>query len=115
MKSTSIKAAMARIPPTPSNTGTQAAAAILPRGLPVLLLSEPVLFVVTMGVVVGVSTGVTVSVGVGEGVVCGEGLLVGVAVAVLRVIEMGVCARSAPVAASEAATVAEAMFKFSGT
>src|SRR5260370_40243690 len=115
MKSTSIKAAMARIPPTPSNTGPHTAASILPRGLPVLLLSEPVLFVVTMGVVVGVSTGVTVSVGVGEGVACGDGLLVGGAVAVLMVIEIGGCARRAPVAASEAATLAEAMFKFSGT
>src|SRR5712691_8189385 len=102
MKSTSIKAAMARLPPTPSNTGPHTSGSCVPRGVRVLLLSEPALFVAKMGVAVGVvdaeSTGVTVSVGVGEGVACGDGLLVGVTVAVLMVILMGVCARSPPVA-----------------
>ena len=115
MKSTIIRAAIARIAPTPSNTGPHTAASILPRGLPVLLLSDPPpLFVVIMGVLVAAVVGVLV--GEGDTVTVGDGLLVGVSVGVADTLLMVivVCARNAPVDASEATTVADAIFRFNG-
>lgn len=119
MKSTSIRPAIARIALTASNTGPHTAASILPRGLPVLLLFDPPpLFVLTTGVLaavavaVGMLVAVLVGEGDGDGDTVGDGLAVGVIVTVPMVI--AACARNAPVAASEAITVADAMVKFAG-
>src|SRR5579872_2401857 len=105
-----MSAAIARIAPTPNNTGPHTAASIAPRGLPVLLLPDPPLFVVTMGVEAGGVVATLAGVVVGERVTVGDGLLVGVAVTLPMVIV--VCARNAPVDASEANTVADALFIF---
>lgn len=117
MNSTSMRAAIARIALTASNTGPHTAASILPRGLPVLLLSDPPpLLVFTRGVLVAVAvvvgTLVGVLVGEGDGDAVGDGLAVGVTVTLPMVI--AACARNAPVVASEAATVADVIFKFTG-
>ena len=113
MNNTSMRAAIARIALTASNTGPHTAASILPRGLPVLLLSDPPpLFVLTTGVLVAVAVVVGMLVGEGDGDAVGDGLAVGVTVTVPMVI--AACARNAPVVASEAITVAEAIFKFAG-
>ena len=113
MNSTSMRAAIARIALTASNTGPHTAASILPRGLPVLLLSDPPpLLVFTRGVLVAVAVVVGTLVGEGDGDAVGDGLAVGVTVTLPMVI--AACARNAPVVASEAATVADVIFKFTG-
>ena len=108
---TIISAAPANRALTMSSTGPQIAPAMADGGPPVLS-TPPGVEEDTVGVVVGMAVGVGALVAVGVGEVAGVGLVEGVGEA--SVMRIWACARSAPVDASAALTVASGWSRLAG-